>query len=213
MTNAHTKNKQSYPELVRGQEGQLLGRIEPDLETFRSLAAQQRIVPVTVRLLADEDTPVSLYRRLTAGTDGRGTFLLESAGQAADAEDSRWSIIGTRARAVLTEQDGMARWVGDAPVGLREGTTPVEALREVTAAFRAARDPHLPPFTGGLVGFVAYDAVRYWEKLENPGPDEIGLPDLSLLLAQDVGRVSVAVEAQCPHEVLQAMTESVVTRP
>ncbi|MBE9404530.1 anthranilate synthase component I [Brachybacterium sp. p3-SID1565] len=183
---APVPDAQAYPELVRGREGHLLGRVQPDRETFRSLAAQQRIVPVTVRLLADEDTPVSLYRRLTAGTDGRGTFLLESAGQAAAAEDSRWSIIGSRARAVLTEQDGTARWIGDAPVGLDVGTTPVEALREVAAAFRAARDPQLPPFTGGLVGFVAYDAVRYWEKLEGSAPDEIGLPDLSLLLAQDV---------------------------
>lgn len=181
-----TDRQQSYPELVRGREGTALGRVEPDRETFRALAARQRIVPVTIRLLADEDTPVSLYRRLTAGTDGSGTFLLESAGQAASAEDSRWSIIGTRARAVLTERDGRAQWLGDAPVGLAEDATPVEALREVTSAFRAARSPQLPPFTGGLVGFVAYDAVRYWEKLEQPGPDEIGLPDLSLLLAQDV---------------------------
>lgn len=174
---------ESYPELVGGIEGDALGVVQPDRETFRALAARQRIVPVTLRLLADEDTPISLYRRITRGTDARGTFLLESAGEG---EDSRWSIIGARARAVLTESEGRARWIGDVPAGLAEGGTPVEALQEITAAFRAARLPHLPPFTGGMVGYLAYDAVRYWERLPDSPPDEIGLPDLSMLLAEDV---------------------------
>ncbi|WP_010534453.1 anthranilate synthase component I [Brachybacterium squillarum] len=172
-----------YPELVGGIEGELLGEVWPDRETFRALAARQRIVPVTLRLLADEDTPVSLYRRLTDGEDPRGSFLLESAGEG---EASRWSIIGTRARAVLTEKDGRAHWLGDVPAGLSADLDPMQALAEITAAFRAARMPQLPPFTGGLVGFVAYDAVRHWETLPDVPPDEIGIPDLSMLLAQDV---------------------------
>ena len=174
---------EAYPELVGGREGDSLGVITPDRATFRELAARQRVVPLSVRLLADEDTPVSLYRRLTADGETRGTFLLESAGEG---EASRYSIIGTRARAVLTERDGQAHWRGDVPAGVPTSGSPVEALREVTSAFRAARQPHLPPFSGGLVGFVAYDAVRHWEKLEQSPPDEIGLPDLSMLLAQDV---------------------------
>lgn len=173
----------AYPELVGGVEGDQLGVVHPDRDTFRALAARQRVVPVSVRLLADEDTPVSLYRRLTDADDTRGTFLLESAGEGVD---SRWSIIGARARATLTERDGKAHWIGDVPAGLSTGVNPVEALREITSAFRAARLPHLPPFTGGMVGYLAYDAVRYWEKLDQAPPDEIGLPDLSMLLAQDV---------------------------
>ncbi|MGP5376130.1 anthranilate synthase component I [Brachybacterium alimentarium] len=174
---------ESYPERVAGREGDLLGAVQPDRETFRALAERQRVVPVSVRLLADEDTPVSLYRRLTTDGDARGTFLLESAGEG---EASRWSIIGTRARAVLTERDGRAHWRGDVPSGVPTDGSPVEALREVTSAFRAARQEHLPPFSGGMVGFIAYDAVRHWEALPDAPPDEIGLPDLSMLLAQDV---------------------------
>ncbi|MBB5831557.1 anthranilate synthase component I [Brachybacterium aquaticum] len=174
---------EAYPEQVGGREGAALGRVTPDRETFRALAARQRVVPVSVRLLADEDTPVSLYRRLTADGDGRGTFLLESAGEG---ETSRFSIIGTSARAVLTERDGQVHWHGDVPAGIPTTGTPVEALREITSAFRAARQEHLPPFTGGMVGYIAYDAVRYWEKLDAAPPDEIGLPDVSMLLAQDV---------------------------
>lgn len=175
--------QEAYPEVVGGIEPDVLGVIQPDRETFRALAARQRIVPVTIRLLADEDTPVSLYRRLTSADDPRGTFLLESAGEG---EDSRWSIIGCRARAILTEKDGRARWFGDVPAAVREDGSPVDVLEDLTAAFRAAPLPGLPPFTGGMVGLIAYDAVRYWEKLPDAPPDEIGIPDLSLLLAQDV---------------------------
>lgn len=182
-TAAPENRAEAYPERVGGREGEALGTVVPDRETFRALAAQQRVVPVSMRLLADEDTPVSLYRRLTADGDPRGTFLLESAGEG---ESSRYSIIGARARAVLTERDGEAVWRGDVPAGVPTTGSPVEALRAVAGAFRAARQPHLPPFSGGLVGFVGYDAVRYWERLPDSPPDEIGLPDLSMLLAQDV---------------------------
>ena len=43
--------------------------------------------------------------------------------------------------------------------------------------------PGLPRFTGGLVGYVSYDAVRWIERLESPPPDTLGFPDLHLLLA------------------------------
>ncbi|MGP9693628.1 anthranilate synthase component I [Brachybacterium sp. AOP25-B2-12] len=177
------RSQDAYPEQVGGIEAAPLGVVTPDRETFRTLAATQRIVPLSVRLLVDEDTPISLYRRLVDAEDPRGTFLLESAGEG---EDSRWSIIGTRARAVLTEKDGAPRWFGDAPAGLTETEDPLRALAEVTSAFRARRQQDLPPFTGGLVGFIAYDAVRHWEKLDPSPPDEVGIPDLSMMLAQDV---------------------------
>ncbi len=175
--------QQAYPELVGGIEGSALGLIQPDRETFRALAARQRIVPVTLRVLVDEDTPISLYRRLTDGADPRGTFLLESAGEG---EASRFSIIGCRARAVLTEKDGEARWFGDAPAGVSNSGRVVDVLEEITSAFRAQPLPGMPPFTGGMVGMVSYDAVRHWEKLGECPPDEIGVPDMSMMLAQDV---------------------------
>lgn len=184
MSTQHTSPRSpAYPEAVGGSGPAALGVITPDREQFRRLAAQQRIVPVSVRLLADEDTPISLYRRLVAGTDARGTFLLESAGEG---EQSRWSFLGAPARAVLTERDGAAHWIGERPEGVPTSGDALEALRAVTSAFRASRQPHLPPFTGGMVGFIAYDAVRHWEHLPSAPSDEIGLPDLCMLLAQDV---------------------------
>ncbi|MDU0938304.1 MAG: anthranilate synthase component I, partial [Dermabacter sp.] len=168
-----------YPETVQGLEGEALGEIWPDRKTFLDLARTQRIVPVVIRLLADQDTPISLYRKLTAPSGPAGSFLLESAGQG---EDSRWSIIGVNARASLTEKDGNARWFGDVPASVPTSGDPLEALRATAAEFKSARMAHLPPFTGGLVGFVSYDAVRRFENLPHKPVDEIGTPELCMLL-------------------------------
>src|ERR671923_1310115 len=101
-----------------------------DLETFRKLATDRRVIPVTRKLLADGDTPVALYRKLAA--ERPGTFLLESAenGRAW----SRYSFVGVRSAATLTERDGRAQWLGTPPAGVPAEGDPVEVLRESVRA-------------------------------------------------------------------------------
>ena len=85
-----------------------------DLETFRKLATDRRVIPVTRKLLADGDTPVALYRKLAA--ERPGTFLLESAENGRSW--SRYSFVGVRSSATLTARDGQAHWLGTPPVGV-----------------------------------------------------------------------------------------------
>ena len=80
------------------------GQTWPTLDTFRELAADRRVIPVVRRLLADAETPLSLYRKLAK--DRPGTFLLESAEHGG--VWSRYSIVGAASRATLTERDGEA---------------------------------------------------------------------------------------------------------
>lgn len=96
-----------------------------DLDTFRKLAVDRRVVPVSRRLLADGDTPVGLYRKLAA--ERPGTFLLESAENGRTW--SRYSFIGVRSDATLTARDGAAHWLGTPPVGVPVDGDPLEALR------------------------------------------------------------------------------------
>ncbi|RIQ32462.1 anthranilate synthase component I [Jiangella rhizosphaerae] len=154
----------------------------PDLETFRVLAKEHRVIPVVRRLLADGETPVGVYRKLAA--DRPGTFLLESAEHGG--VWSRYSFVGARSAAVLSERDGEAVWHGTPPVGLPSGGDPWEALRGTLRALKSRRLPGLPPLTGGLVGFVSYDAVRRLERLPETTTDDLHLPDLAFLLATDV---------------------------
>ncbi|WP_031068868.1 anthranilate synthase component I [Streptomyces sp. NRRL S-118] len=155
-----------------------------DLETFRKLAADRRVIPVSRRLLADGDTPVGLYRKLAA--ERPGTFLLESAENGRSW--SRYSFIGVRSAATLTARDGQAHWLGTPPVGVPVDGDPLEALRATVGTLHTPRDlaAELPPFTGGMVGYLGYDVVRRLERIGEHGTDDLRLPELTMLLTSDL---------------------------
>ncbi|MFC0625180.1 anthranilate synthase component I [Kribbella deserti] len=157
------------------------GPVTPDLDTFREYAKDRRVIPVIRRLLADAETPIGVYGKLAA--ERQGTFLLESAEHGLW---SRYSFIGVRSAATLTERDGQARWTGNPPVGLPETGDPLQVLRETLEVLHTPRLPGLPPLTGGMVGFLGYDAVRRLEKLPDTTTDDLGLPELTFLLATDL---------------------------
>ncbi|MER7737707.1 anthranilate synthase component I [Streptomyces sp. NPDC096538] len=167
-----------------------------DLETFRKLATDRRVIPVTRKLLADGDTPVALYRKLAA--ERPGTFLLESAdGGTSQAFStgggrswSRYSFVGVRSAATLTERDGQAHWEGTPPVGVPVDGDPLAALRATLRTLHTprdlAQDLGLPPFTGGMVGYLGYDIVRRLEKVGPGERDDLKLPELTMLLTSDL---------------------------
>ncbi|OLB82052.1 MAG: anthranilate synthase component I [Actinobacteria bacterium 13_2_20CM_2_71_6] len=166
------------------------GVVTPDEETFRELARTHRVVPVTRRLLADGETPVGVYRKLAGGP---GTFLLESAEQGSASGGTAWSrysFIGVRSVATLTERDGGAHWLGTPPQGVPTHGDPVEVLRDTVRALAGSGTPatgeDLPPLTGGLVGYLAYDIVRRFERLPELADDDLHVPELGMLLATDL---------------------------
>ncbi|RJQ72949.1 anthranilate synthase component I [Pseudonocardiaceae bacterium YIM PH 21723] len=162
-----------------------LGTVSPSREEFRALAAQRRVIPVVRRLLADGETPVGVYRKLAA--DRPGTFLFESAENGRSW--SRWSFVGVRSPAALTVIDGEATWTGTPPVGLPSGGDPLEALRETINVLHSDPLPGLPPLTGGMVGYLAYDVVRRLERLPELAEDDLKLPEMVMLLATDLAAV------------------------
>lgn len=159
----------------------MTGHAAPDLIGFRELARDRRVIPVVRRLLVDQETAVGLYRALCG--DRAGTFLLESAEQGRWA---RYSFIGVRSAAMLTEREGRAHWVGRVPAGLPTKGAAVDVLRQTQALLRTEPLPGLPPLTGGMVGCLAYDAVRRFERVPDGNPDELGVPELAFLLATDL---------------------------
>jgi anthranilate synthase component 1 len=160
------------------------GATWPTQDVFTELAhaGDRRVIPVVRRLLADAETPVGVYRKLAKNAPG--TFLLESAEHGG--VWSRYSIVGVRCEATLTEQDGQAHWIGPVPVGLPTDGDPAVALRETVAALATPRIAGLPPLTGGMVGAIGYDAVRRWEAVPDTGRDALDLPELAMMLAADL---------------------------
>ncbi len=125
--------------------------------------------PVVKTLLADLETPVTAYLKLAEKAPV--SFLLESV--EAGKRWSRYSIIGVGARRTFRLEEGRFT-IDGAEV---EAADPLATLYH--AVHRDVKNGHeLPPFWGGAVGYVAYDLVRYYEKLPDANPDEIGAPDM-----------------------------------
>ncbi len=149
------------------------------------LKATHRLVPITRTLFADAETPVGVYHKLAGGRPG--TFLLESAEPGRSF--SRWSFIGVRACATLSADGDDAVWTGDVPAGLPTEGNPLTVLAQSWRAVRSPRLPGLPPLAGGFVGYLSYDVVRHLEPLPSVARDDLGLPQLAMLLVTDLAAV------------------------
>lgn len=156
-----------------------------DSSRFQQLAHEgYNRIPVWRSIAADLDTPLSVYLKLV---DGPNAFLLESV----EGGESwgRYSIIGLpcrrawRARARELEMLEYGR-----VVERQEDVDPLDAMEAVIAARRAPLLPELPGFSGGLVGYFAYETVAHMQPgLELGGkPDELDMPDMLLLEADEL---------------------------
>jgi anthranilate synthase component I len=149
-------------------------QIEPSLEEARALVEGHNLIPLRHSYIADCETPVSAFLKLRGMEPAQPSFLLESAEQGQ--RMGRYSFIGLRPRSVL-------RW------SLADGGDPYALAAAKVAGHRqaplsdGAGGAGGPPFTGGAVGYFGYDLVRTVEPLGEPNSDQLGLPDMALMLS------------------------------
>lgn len=159
---------------------------------FDALLSTHRVVPVIRELFADSETPLGIFRKLALRADGRmrpGAFLLESAEQGGIW--SRYSFVGVAAFGALTEQHGRPVWLdwGLPPSRAFGGGLSgdyLQALDDLHTHWSSPPLPGLPPLTGGLVGFLGWDAVRLLERLPHPPPLEVDVPEIAMVFASEV---------------------------
>ena len=157
--------------------------ITPDLAGFLAAGAERRVVSVHTRLQADDFTPVGLYHQLCG--ERPNTFLLESA---EGGVWSRYSFIGVSAVATLTESGGRTSWLWrDRPIaGLPDGDDPLKVLAETLELLHTPREHELPPLVSGMVGYLGYDVARRLERLPDSNPDDLGIPELVMMLVSEM---------------------------
>ncbi|MET0800729.1 MAG: anthranilate synthase component I family protein [Actinomycetota bacterium] len=154
-------------------------RIRPDRETFDALASDWPLVPIWSELLADVSTPVGLFPALAG--DGPGV-LLESVERS-----ERWGrysfVAGDPAAVVIGDRDGIrvTDVVRELPLVVGEGGTR-EALIGIARSLRAPRMPDLPALTGGLMGYVAFEAAELLDGHPVPDPSSAPVPPVGLLV-------------------------------
>jgi anthranilate synthase component 1 len=153
-----------------------------NLTEFREYAKNYNVIPITRKLLADGETPIGVYRKLSKLK--ANTFLLESAEHGG--VWSRYSFIGVASEATLTEKDGKVFWRGTMPAGAPTDVDPLTALRMAAAHLRSPQLPNMPTLTGGLVGYLGYDSVRRLEKLPAIAKNDLNVPELEFMLTSDL---------------------------
>jgi len=136
-------------------------------------------VPVWREVLADSQTPVSAFLRLEPRADA---FLLESV-EGGD-RWARYSFVGGDSFGIVRAKDGVLSIEGETPIHPEPGERPLAYVRRLLEVMRAPQLDGLPPFHGGAVGYIGYDCVRELEDLPVGPPDDLGLPDLALMLTR-----------------------------
>ena len=170
-------------------------------ETFSSLVDEgYNRIPVAREVLADLDTPLSVYLKLA---EGPYSYLFESVH--GGEKWGRYSIIGLPSKARLEVRGHqVTRYQGDEIIEQREVEDPLAYIEECQQHFRAAEVEGLPRFSGGLVGYFGYDTIRYIEKklADSSNPDELQTPDILLMVSDELvvfdnlkGRMFVIVHA------------------
>lgn len=142
------------------------------LEAIRPLAAHANVIPIHKEFLPDLDTPITALLKLKR--PGHRVFLLESV--EVGEKLARFSFLGKDPLYTFTAKGRHIEIRGKERRDI-EGDALAE-LQKFMDRFRGAADPELPPFSGGAVGFVCYDAIRLVEDIPANGKDDFHLPDL-----------------------------------
>jgi anthranilate synthase component 1 len=150
--------------------------LEPGRHAYERALRTGNLVPVSCEVLADLETPVSTFLKLR---DLPCPFLLESV--EGGERVGRYSFLGAAPR-LRVVYDGRTVHVG----GERLPGPLLPRVRELLRTYRLARQPDLPRFLGGLVGYFGYDLVRDWERLPHRPPDDLGTPVAELGLYDTV---------------------------
>jgi anthranilate synthase component 1 len=169
--------------------------ITPSLDEFLKLAGQGNLIPVTTRILADIETPLSAYRKIR----GQGeSFLFESV--EGGEHLGRYSFVGCNPRGIIKQTGNRIEVVQDGKVVEKfaipaPGKEPcencvkdgLEVVERVMKKYRAVTLPGLPRFTGGAVGFIGYEFIHDVEPVvPRPTHDELGTPTMYFIVADQL---------------------------
>jgi anthranilate synthase component 1 len=158
---------------------------------FDALAQQgYNRVALVSEALADLETPLSLYLKLTQEHGTKNTFLLESV--VGGERFGRYSIIGLQAKTLIKVRGGpkntVTEVITDGQIIETDHGNPLDFIASYHNRFKVALQSGLPRFCGGLAGYFGYDTIRYIEPrlAEQKLPDEMNLPDIQLMLTEEL---------------------------
>jgi anthranilate synthase component I len=192
--------------------------ITPSREDFKQLARQGNLISVYRSVLADRETPVSVFERLAHEPNA---FLLESV--TGGEQLARYSFLGANPRTVLRSRGKNITIItknNTQERTLSADQDPVHILQELLSGIQYVEIPGLPRFVGGAVGYIGYDWVRFLEPIPTQTTDDLNVDDMHLMLTDTLcifdhvkHRMLVLANAEIgPHTDLDIAYDEAVTK-
>ena len=153
--------------------------IHPTFEEFCQLAEQGNLIPIYQELLMDLETPLSFFKRLERD---RYAFLLESV--EGSERWARYSFLGSRPRLVFKSRGKQVEITEDGRKRKLDSEMPLHTLKKLVGNYRPVTVAGVPPFFGGALGYVAYDAVEQFHRIGNNKKSPFDAPEIFFLFVQ-----------------------------
>jgi len=156
--------------------------LRPTLDEAKKIAHEYSILPVSREIYADIKTPIALLKAIDSIS--HRYYLLESV-EGGEAW-GRYSFLGFDPVTQVTCKDNRIE-INNGTIIKLEGQNPTAVVREILSQYKTPHFDFLPPFTGGFVGYFAYDFIKYFEKTLQPKSiDEDNFNDMELMLFDKV---------------------------
>lgn len=153
----------------------------PSFEEAQKLASDYNIIPITIEYPADMDTPISIFKRMETE---RFCFLLESV--EGNRDMARYSFIGRNPFLIFKSyQDQITITDHIGKEEARKGD-PIQMLKQLCEQYKSPVLPEIPKFSGGAVGYFAYDVIRFNETLPNAPENDLNQPDLHFMFTDEL---------------------------
>jgi len=158
----------------------------PTYEQFRKLSKKGNLIPVYRELLADLETPVSAFMKIDTGDY---SYLLESV--EGGEKIARYSFLGSHPSLVFSSKGPKIEIIKKSGSKSKKTTIltskdPLDEIRKIIRQYKFVNVGGLPRFCGGLVGYMGYDCVRFFEALPDKNPDDLNLNDCVFILTDTI---------------------------
>ncbi|MFH2011301.1 MAG: anthranilate synthase component I [Pseudomonadota bacterium] len=154
----------------------------PSFEEFSQKAKEGNLIPVYRDILADMDTPVSAFQKISRG---KYSFLLESV--EGGEKWARYSFLGFNPSIIFRSKGNTVEIIrGDKTEEWKDVEYPLDKLRDLMQEYKPVKMDGLPRFFGGAVGYLSYDMVRFFEKLPDNTTDDLNIYDSFFVITDTI---------------------------
>ncbi|EDP73006.1 anthranilate synthase component I, partial [Hydrogenivirga sp. 128-5-R1-1] len=156
--------------------------INLSFEDFKQISREYNVIPLSKDIVSDIDTPLSVF--LKVSSKDRFNFLFESVEQGENI--GRYSFIGSSKPVYIRSKGNFIENYNQGKLQIKNTDDPLNEIKNLVKQFKPYKNENLPPFWGGLVGYVGYDIIHFYEPVEDIKPDTLKLPDIYFFLSDEV---------------------------